>query len=100
MSQGSIVHIGVIIVVIFAIFLYNCESRKEGFIRINPIFYNYLDRNRFIRIGVIQSNIKMDKFGRIESNNFIKPRKEVGNKNCRLQKCPSWLRGAKCWKCK
>ena len=83
---------------------YKCYPSLEPFgIRrrssMNPVFYNELDRNKFIRVGIIKRNFELDKNKKIETGNYSRPRPGLGRKKCKRVSCPYWLRGAICWNC-
>lgn len=61
--------------------------------------YNEFETRRFIRLIGIERHAKLDKYNNIEKISYKKPEPELGETDCFITICPSWINSIICWKC-
>jgi hypothetical protein len=101
----------ILIILLVIIILIVISKNDKEYLNYDPRDITYIPRDtdssiidevtarRFFRIVPIYTNIKLDKFNRVESIFYKKPYPEQGETNCRRVKCPSWIEKIHCWKC-
>jgi len=98
-----------IILIIVILYKWKCTDVRENAsflldqlnvnIPRNPEIINEIESRGNYRVVAIDSNVKLDKNGRVEYITYAKPHPESGESECYRVSCPSWVTNIACWKC-
>lgn len=90
----------IILLVLFIIIILLLLKNKSKIENYSPVLISENTNTGILKLSRVRNNIKLDKYNRIENNNYSPPNPEIGESNCYKVHCPYWISNVNCWQCR